>query len=72
MPYALKLPGVLRAVVPLVGGERFAGFGRSVVHKIIAHAGRRSIGIGHLLTAGHLPRLTTIIRALDNLAEPTT
>src|SRR5207249_6546056 len=38
MPHALELPGMLRAVVPLVRGERLAGFGRCVVSELIAIA----------------------------------
>ena len=33
MPHALELPGMLRAVVPLVRGQRLACLGRRVVHK---------------------------------------
>ena len=39
MPDALELPGMLRAVVPLVRGERLAGLGRSVVDELVALAG---------------------------------
>src|SRR5207245_11113263 len=38
MPHALELPGMLRAVVPLMRGERLAGFGRRVVSELIAVA----------------------------------
>ena len=46
MPDALELPGMLRAVVPLVRGERLAGFGRSVVDELVA------LAFGDLARAG--------------------
>src|SRR5207244_6184658 len=36
MPHPLELPGMLRAVVPLMRGERLAGFGRRVVGELVA------------------------------------
>ena len=38
MPDALELPGMRRAVVPLVRGEGFAGCGRGVVDELVALA----------------------------------
>src|SRR5205085_1789623 len=38
MPHAFELPGMLRAVVPLVRRERLAGFGARVVNKLVAFA----------------------------------
>src|ERR1019366_2456592 len=34
MPHPLELPGMLRAVIPLVRGEGFAGLGRVVVNEL--------------------------------------
>src|SRR5687768_10320809 len=61
---------MLRAVVPLVCGERLAGLRRGVVHEFVAHAGWRIIRARQLLPAGHLPCLATVARALDDLPEP--
>src|SRR5207249_1734945 len=36
MPHALELPGMLRAVVPLMRSERLAGFGRRIVGELVA------------------------------------
>src|ERR1035437_10793140 len=36
MPHAFKFPGTLGAVVPLMSGERLAGFRRRVVNEIVA------------------------------------
>src|SRR5207248_2205462 len=49
VPDALELPGVLRAVVPLVGGERLSGVGGSVVEELVAFA------LGHAAGAGGGP-----------------
>ena len=38
VPDPLEFPGMLRAVVPLVRGERLAGFGRRVVDELVAVA----------------------------------
>src|SRR5258706_6330562 len=65
----LDLPGMLRAVIPLVRGERRR---RRVVNELVAHrlgwaswsarlAGRRS---------GLVPGLSAVVRALDDLPEP--
>ena len=63
MPDALELPGVLRAVVPLVRGEGFAGFRRSVVDEFVALAGRHAAGRGRHLASGRLPRLAAVTRS---------
>ena len=49
MPDALELPGVGRAVVPLVSA------GVALVHELVTHG---------------LPRLATVVRSLNHLAEP--
>src|SRR5215469_6531165 len=73
VPDALELPGMLRAVVPLVRGERLAVFRGSVVDELVAFALRhppRPRG-GFARRRSWLdPRLATVIRALDNLTEP--
>ena len=70
MPDALELPGVLRAVVPLVRGEGFAGFRRSVVDEFVALASRHAAWRGRHSASGRLPRLAAVVRALDDLPEP--
>ena len=73
VPDALELPRVLRAVVPLVRGERLAGLGRRVVDELVAlalgHAVRRR---GRLAgrRARLVPRLAAVVGALDDLPEP--
>src|SRR5688572_30550321 len=73
MPDPLELPRVLRAVVPLVRGERAAGFGRGVVDELVA------LGLGHALRRGVrllggrpglMPGLAPVVRPLDDLTEP--
>src|SRR5919106_6444942 len=73
MPDALELPGARRAVVELVRGERFAGFGRCVVDKLVAFAlGHALRGGGRLAgrCAGLIPCLAAVIRALNDLSKP--
>ena len=74
MPDALELPRVRRAVVPLVCGERFAGLRRCVVNEVVA------LALGHAVRGGGrfagrcsrlMPGLAAVIRALDDLPEPT-
>ncbi len=55
MPDPRELRGVRRAVVPLVRGERLAGFGRSGVTDLVAH---------------RLPSRAAVVGALDHLPEP--
>src|SRR5712691_9027396 len=71
MPDALELPGMLRAVVPLVRGEGFAGARGGVVDELVALTRRHAAGRGRHSAPGHLPRLAAIARALDDLPEPT-
>src|SRR5207245_5270666 len=74
MPDALELPGVLRAVIPLVGGERSSSiFGRTVVDEFIALAFRRALLRGFLFSgrrAGLYPGLAAVIGTLNDLPEP--
>src|SRR5215470_5932659 len=74
MPDSFELPRVRRAIVPLVRGERLAGFSRRVVNKLVA------LALGHTLwgscrfagrCAGLVPGLAAVIRALDDLSKPT-
>src|SRR5260370_39193535 len=74
MPDALELPGMLRAVVPLVRGERLSTFfGGSVVDEFVALAFWRALRRS-LLFPGRRARLrpgfAAVIGALDGLAEP--
>src|SRR5256884_7301973 len=70
MPDALELPGMLRAVVELVRGERLAGIRRRVVDEFVALASRHAVRrLGHP-AARRLPRLAAVAGALDDLAEP--
>src|SRR5438876_530110 len=70
MPDALELPGVLRAVVPLVRGEGLARFRGRVVHELVALALRHLAGLHGHSAAGRLPRLAAVAGALDDLSEP--
>src|SRR5260370_22994036 len=71
MPHPLELPGMLRAVVPLVRGERLAGFVRRVVSELVARrlrrTGRRRFSGGR---SRLVPGFAAILGALNNLAEP--
>src|SRR5262249_17992087 len=68
MPHPLELPGVLRPGIPLMRGERRSG---RVVCELVARRFRRP-GFW-LLTCRRprlMPRLTAIIRALNDLPKP--
>src|SRR5215217_3111241 len=61
------------AVVPLMCRERFTGFSRSVIHKLIALTGRHPFGRGNRQTgrrSGLEPRLAAIVRTLNDLSKP--
>ncbi len=72
MPDALELPGMLRAVVPLVSGERLPSFRRSVVGEFIAVSFRGALRrLGFAWGSARLcPGFAAIVGALDDLAEP--
>src|SRR5512132_1606245 len=73
MPDAFELPGMRRAVVPLVRGERFAGFSRRVVNKLVALAFGRAVRGRRRFAGGCsrlVPCLAAVIRALNDLAKP--
>src|SRR5690348_16164165 len=74
MPHALELPRMLRAVIELVSGQRFARFRGSVVHELVALRLRRSFWCGPLAgrSSRLRPRFAAIIGALDDLAKPAT
>src|SRR5262252_3925329 len=73
MPDTLELPRMLRAVVELMGRERFARLSRGIVDKLVAFPFRRSAGTRGRL-AGRSSRLVpgfaAIVGALDDLPEP--
>src|SRR5262249_15477374 len=73
MPDAFELPGVLRAIVPLMGGERLPCFRGSIVDKLVALALGKALGSRGRL-AGRRPRLVpgfaAVIGALDDLPKP--
>src|SRR5207302_9586775 len=72
MPHALELPGMLRAVVPLMRGKRLAGFGRRIVSELVAVAFGRT-GWGGWFPgrrSGLMPGFTAVVRALNYLPEP--
>src|SRR5262249_45286900 len=74
MPDSLELPGTLCTVVPLMGGERLAGRGGRIVDKFIALSLGRAIrcrGRFARRCTRLVPRLAAIVRALDDLSEPT-
>src|SRR5579872_6325701 len=60
---------MLRAIVPLVGGEGFAGFGTAVVDEFIRAWGRGS-GSRHRFASRNFPRLAAVAGALDDLPKP--
>src|SRR6266851_5123805 len=70
MPDALEDPGLLGAVVELVGHERLAGFRRVVVDELVAFARRHAAGRGRDSAAGGIPGLASVIGALDHLTKP--
>src|SRR5262249_26245887 len=73
VPDALELPGVLRAVVPLMGGERLTGLVRGVVDELVALTlGPPLLGGGLLArrSARLVPGLAAVVGALDDLPEP--
>src|SRR4029434_2509933 len=72
MPDALEFPRMLRAVVPLVGGERFPRFRRSIVNEHVTFALRHPIWRHQVLwlCAGRIPRFAAVIGTLNDLPEP--
>lgn len=73
VPDTLELPWVLRTVVELVRGERFAGFGRRIVAKLVAFSDGRAVGVLRRLPGFEsrlMPRLAAVVGALNDLSEP--
>ena len=73
VPDALEFPGMLRPVVPLMRGERFALRRSCVVNKSIALGhGHAFGGLGGLagFEARLVPGFSAIVGALDDLAKP--
>src|SRR5882762_10049674 len=74
MPNPLEFPGMLRAVVKLVGGKRRASLCRSVVQEFVTLALGLPSGSGRL--SRRRPRLKpgfpAVIRALNDLSKPAT
>src|SRR5947199_10323975 len=70
MPDALELPGVLRAVVPLVRGGGLCCFSGGAGPELVALALRHLAGLHGHSAAGRLPRLAAVAGALDDLSEP--
>src|SRR5436190_624361 len=74
MPDSFELPWLWSAVIKLMRRKRFAGFSRCVVNKLIAFTFRHPVGRSSRLAcrrSGLEPRLTTVVRALNDLAKPT-
>ena len=71
MPYALEFPWMLRAVIPLVGSEGLATFGPASYTNLLLAAFGGPAGRG-LSSRGSwlVPRLAAIVRALNDLSEP--
>ncbi len=73
VPDTLELPGVLRAVVPLVRRQRLAGLGGCVVDELVALPHGHplgSLGGSARGRSGLLPSLAAIAGPLDDLSEP--
>src|SRR5215472_3967761 len=67
VPDALELPRMLRAVVPLVSGERLARLFAGVVGKPVAWLGRPALRFLTWLYARLKPGLSAVVGALHNL-----
>ena len=71
MPHPLEFPRVLRAVIPLMRGERLARLIRCVVNELVAgglrRARRRRLSGRR---SGLVPGFAAIVGTLDDLSEP--
>src|SRR5579864_8194805 len=71
MPHSLELPGMLRAVIKLVRGERLARLGRHIVDEFVARrlgwTGRNRLS---RRCSRLIPRPAAIIGCLNDLPEP--
>src|SRR5688572_4040252 len=75
MPHALELPWMLRAIVPLVRGQRLAFFVRRIIGKPVTFRCRHPVRQGcrlALLESRLKPGLAAVVRPLNDLAEPAT
>src|SRR5579884_170034 len=66
MPDAFELPGVLRAIIPLMRA------GNAVVNKFVAFAFGHAVGASQFFGAAprRVPGFTAVIGALNDLAKP--
>ena len=75
MPDAFELPRMLRAVIPHMSRQRFAGFRRSVVNEFVALAFGHAVGSGGRLARRRpwlCPGFAAVIGALNDLSKPGT
>src|SRR5262249_19321084 len=73
VPDTLELPGVLRAIVPLMRRQRLAGLRRNVVDKFVALTLGPSLGRGGRLagrSARLMPGFAPVAGSLDDLPKP--
>ena len=64
MPDAFEFPRMLRAVIPHMSRERFAGFGRGVIDEFVALAFGHAVRSGGRLAGGRTrlePRFSTVV-----------
>src|SRR5260370_36589288 len=73
MPDAFELRRMLRAVIPHMSRERFAGFRRGIVNEFVALAFGHAVGRRGRLAGWCTrlyPSLAAIIGSLNDLSEP--
>src|SRR5262245_30733726 len=73
MPDTFELPGMLRAIVPLMRGERLSGFRGRIVDELVALALRHALRRRRRFAGrrpGLMPRFAAVVRTLDDLPEP--
>src|SRR5271155_267796 len=71
MPHSLELPRMLRAVVPLMRGERLPALCRAVVNELVTRGFRRTWrGRFSGRRSGLKPGFATVIGALNDLSKP--
>src|SRR5215831_8559749 len=73
MPHPLELPGMLRAVIPLMGGEGFPTGGRGVIGEFVAlslgRAAPSTRGL-FLRRSGLIPSFAPVVGTLNHLSKP--
>src|SRR5262249_18701499 len=75
MPNPLEFPRMGSAVIPLMGCERLTSFCRSIVNEFVALAFGKTFwccGRFAWLRSRLFPGFAAVVRALNDLAEPTT